>query len=68
MNGEVDIYGVYFPELLVLTGVALPLTALLRRGLAALGAYRLVWRAPLFDFALLVIVLGGLFAAQGLWQ
>jgi hypothetical protein len=66
MNGEIDIYGVYFPGLLVLTGVAFALTAALRRALAALGVYRLVWRAPLFDFSLLIIVLGGLVAAQGL--
>ena len=65
MIGEFDIYGVYFPALLILIGVALALTRLLRRALAKLGVYRWVWHAPLFDFALLIMVLGVCVAAQG---
>jgi hypothetical protein len=64
MSSEIDIYGVFFPGLLVWTVVAMVLTALLRRALSALGAYRLVWHKPLFDLALLVIVLGGFVTIQ----
>jgi hypothetical protein len=36
--------------------VALVLTAVLRRGLAWAGFYRLVWHRPLVDLSLLVIL------------
>ena len=66
-DGEVDICGVFFPGFLIAIGRrprcdrARPPRARRR------GAYRLIWRAPLFDFALAVIVLGGITAAQGGW-
>jgi uncharacterized protein DUF1656 len=62
MMGEIDLYGVFVPSLLLLVGAALPLTAGLRRLLRWSGFYRFVWHRPLFDLALLVIVLGGLVA------
>jgi hypothetical protein len=58
MVSEIDVYGVFVPSLLVWVGVALPLTAGLRRLLRWFGFYRLVWHRALFDLALLVIVLG----------
>ena len=58
MIGEIDVYGVFLPTLLLCVGATLPLTAGLRRILRWFGFYRLVWHRPLFDFALLVIVLG----------
>jgi hypothetical protein len=58
MIGEVDIFGVLFPPLLIWVGVALLLSAALRRGLAWLGVYRFVWHRPLFDLCLLVILTG----------
>jgi hypothetical protein len=58
MIGEIDIYGVLFPPLLVWVGVALLLSAVLRRILAAAGVYRFIWHRPLFDFSLLVILTG----------
>jgi hypothetical protein len=58
MIGETDLFGVFMPALLPVLVVALALTALLRRALAATGFYRLVWHRPLFDLALLVIVTG----------
>jgi hypothetical protein len=64
MIGEIDVYGVFVPPLLVWVVVALPLTAVVRRLLRWLGFYRLVWHRPLFDFALLVIVLGAVVAAS----
>jgi hypothetical protein len=57
MIGEFDIYGVFIPALLVWALVALLLTSVLRRVLARVGFYRLVWHRPLVDLSLLVIVL-----------
>lgn len=56
MIGEIDIYGVFIPILLVWALIALPITAVLRRILARIGFYRLVWHRPLVDLSLLVIV------------
>jgi len=67
MIGEIDVYGVFVPPLLIWVGAALPLTAVLRRLLRWFGFYRFVWHWPLFDFALLVIVLGGVVAAAARW-
>ena len=67
MIGEIDVYGVFIPPLLLWVVVSLPLTALLRRLLQWFGFYRLVWHRPLFDFALLVIVLGAVVAASMRW-
>ena len=58
MSGEINIYGVLFPPLLIWIGIALLLSALLRRALAALGVYRFVWHRPLFDICLLVLLTG----------
>lgn len=67
MIGEFDVYGVFVPPLLVWVGLALPLTAVLRRVLRALGFYHIVWHRPLVDFALLVIVLGAVVAVFTRW-
>jgi hypothetical protein len=63
---ELGFYGLLIPPLLVWMLAALALTAVLRRVLARLHFYRLVWHRPLFDTALLVIVLGGV-AAVSAW-
>jgi len=62
MIAELDLHGVFVPALLAWSLLALPVAALLRRALAQLGVYRLVWHRTLFDFALFVIVLGGMTA------
>ena len=62
MIAELDLYGIYLPALLVWAAITLPLTALLRRALLALGAYRWIWHPPLFDFALYLLLLGGVAA------
>jgi Protein of unknown function (DUF1656) len=67
MSGEIDVYGVFVPTLLVWVGVALQLTAGLRRMLRWFDFYRLVWHRPLFDFALLVIVLGAVVSVATRW-
>jgi hypothetical protein len=62
MIGEIDFYGVLLPPLLVWLGVALALAALVRLGLARTGFYRFVWHRPLFDLAVLIILLGAVSA------
>jgi hypothetical protein len=62
MIGEIDLYGVLLPPLLVWLGLALPISALLRFALNRAGVYRFVWHRPLFDLAILVIVTGGVSA------
>lgn len=58
MIGEVDLYGVLLPPLLVWVIVALGLSTVLRRFLSWAGFYRFVWHRPLFDLCLLVILTG----------
>ena len=58
MPAEFDIYGVYIPRLLVLMLLTLVLSIALRRVLAWVGAYSLVWHRGLFDAALYVLLLG----------
>ena len=64
MNGEFDIYGVYFPAFAVFAAIALLLQiVVINRVLDALGFYRLVWHRALFDLAIYVILLGVVTAA-----
>jgi len=58
MPAEFDVYGVYVPRLLVLMVLSLLFIIVIRRILARLGAYSLVWHRGLFDLALYVLVLG----------
>ncbi|MBB3593949.1 hypothetical protein FHX08_004352 [Rhizobium sp. BK529] len=58
MPAEFDVYGVYVPRLLVLMVLSFLLIIVVRRILAWLGAYSLVWHRGLFDLALYVLVLG----------
>ena len=56
---EIGISGVFVPALLIWAVIALLVSVLLRRLLAASGFYRFVWHRALFDLALTVILLGG---------
>jgi hypothetical protein len=58
MIGEVSLYGLYVPWILLLSLLALVCSRALHRLLARLGFYRLVWHPALFDFALFFILLG----------
>lgn len=60
MFGDFNLFGVYVPRILVLALIAYVLNLVLRRVLARLGVYRLVWHPGLFDLALYVLVLGGM--------
>jgi hypothetical protein len=56
--GELNFFGVFVAPLLIWVVVALALSWVLRRTLAWIDFYRLVWHRPLFDFAMLVILTG----------
>ncbi|BAU89976.1 hypothetical protein MPPM_1371 [Methylorubrum populi] len=62
MTGEFDLYGVFVPSLAAWMLVAFAISVPLRRILAGLGLYRLVWHRPLFDLALYVVLLGAVVA------
>lgn len=58
MIGELDFYGVLISPLLLWAVLAFAVTAVLRRALALVGFYHVVWHRPLFDLGLYVIILG----------
>jgi hypothetical protein len=58
MRGELDIYGVFIPTLLAWAIVGFVASLFVRRLLAKLGFYKYVWHRPLFDIALLVVLIG----------
>jgi hypothetical protein len=62
MPGEISIYGVYIPSLLVWMLAAFVITSVARAVLARAGFYKLVWHRSLFNLALYAIVLGGVVA------
>ena len=59
MIGEFSFYGMYFPWLFILGLIALGVSWGVRRVLARVGFYRLVWHPALFDTALYVVLLYG---------
>ena len=67
MIGEVSLYGIYFPPLLLLALLAFVVSALCRRVLARCGFYRHVWHPALFDFSLFVMLLGSLVYLGSNW-
>ncbi|HEX4366660.1 MAG TPA: DUF1656 domain-containing protein [Rhodopila sp.] len=68
MIGEFDVYGVFVPVLLVWALIALALTAVLRRCLAFIGFYRLVWHRALVDLSLFVLLLAAVASVMTLWM
>lgn len=60
MIGEVSLYGLFLPPLLLLALAALVVTRLLKLVLARTRFYRIVWHPALFDFSLFILVLGAL--------
>lgn len=60
MIGEVNLYGLFLPPLLLLAVAALAVTRLLKLVLARTAFYRVVWHPALFDFSLFILVLGAL--------
>ena len=62
MPGEISIYGVYIPSLLVWMLAAFVITSAARAVLTRVGFYKLVWHRSLFNLALYALVLGGVVA------
>jgi hypothetical protein len=58
MIGEIDIYGVFLPAVLILMLVSYLLCLVVTRLFARAGLYRFVWHRSIFDLAIYVIVLG----------
>jgi hypothetical protein len=67
MTGEVSLYGIYFPPLLLLVIPALLVSRVFSAVMARAGIYRFVWHPALFDFSLFVIVLGSLAFLESNW-
>jgi hypothetical protein len=68
MIGEVSLYGVYVPPLLLLTLLALGVSRVLNIILARARFYRFIWHPALFDFSLFLIVLGSLAFFASNWS
>jgi Protein of unknown function (DUF1656) len=64
---EADVYGLLVAPMLLWIGAAMVLSAIVRRVLGWFGFYRFVWHRPLFDLALLVIVVGCVVVFQARW-
>jgi len=62
MYGEFTLYGVFIPTLLGLMACAYLVQCGLRQVLLRLSVYRHVWHPPLFNLALYILIVGGLFA------
>lgn len=63
MTGEISLFGVFMPGLLLLAIAASALTALVSRLLAMFGLYRIFAYRPLVDVAVYFLILGGLVLA-----
>lgn len=67
MLAEVNLFGIFINAGLVSAICAALLLLLLRKGLAHVGAYRLVWHPALVDLALFTLLWGAMaFAASAL--
>ncbi|WP_437883187.1 DUF1656 domain-containing protein [Pseudomonas sp. LRF_L74] len=58
MIGDLNIFGVFLPTLLVIMLVTYGLYLVLHRVLTGLHFYRLVWHRALFNVALYTVLLG----------
>lgn len=58
MIGEIDVFGVFVPAVLVLMLIAYLLNLAIRTVFARIGLYRFVWHRSVFDLGIYVLVLG----------
>lgn len=58
MIGEIDIFGVFVPAILVLMLIAYLINLVIRMVLGRVGFYRFVWHRSIFDLGIYVLVLG----------
>ncbi len=68
MISDISISGVFVPTLMIYAVVAALLLSLLRRVLARLGFYRVVWHGPLVNVALYVLILAAITAGFQRWM
>ncbi|CAG9167734.1 DUF1656 domain-containing protein [Cupriavidus pampae] len=66
--GEINVYGVFVPVLLLWMLIAFAVMSVLRAVFVRVGFYRLVWHRSLFNLALYVIILGGVVYFAPLFQ
>ncbi|EEA01795.1 protein of unknown function DUF1656 [Burkholderia sp. H160] len=58
MIGEIDIFGVFVPSVLVLMLIAYLINLGIRTVFDLVGFYRFVWHRSIFDLGIYVLVLG----------
>ena len=58
MTGQFDLFGLYFPWLMMTALAAFIATLAIGKLLARRGLYQYIWHPPLFNTALFFIVLG----------
>ncbi|CAE6690329.1 DUF1656 domain-containing protein [Paraburkholderia aspalathi] len=58
MIGEIDIFGVFVPAVLVLMLIAYLINLAIRTVFERAGFYRFVWHRSIFDLGIYVLVLG----------
>ena len=58
MIGEIDIFGVFVPAVLVLMFVAYLINLAIRTVFERVGFYRFVWHRSIFDLGIYELVLG----------
>ncbi|MDR3436530.1 DUF1656 domain-containing protein [Telmatospirillum sp.] len=68
MIGEIDIYGVFFPSILVWVAIAFGVISLFHRATRRFSIRPFVWHLPLFNVATFTIVLGAVVALTSLWM
>jgi hypothetical protein len=67
MRGELDIYGIFIPSLLAWAVLGFVASIFVRRVLAKIGFYKYIWHRPLFDIALVVVLIGVVVMITNKW-
>jgi hypothetical protein len=68
MIQDVSFDGVFVPTLMLYAVAAAILMSLLRRLLARIGFYRIVWHGPLVNVALYILILAAITAGVQRWM
>lgn len=68
MNGEVDLYGVYVPSVVIWAVLAFCVLPFANRLARKISLHSFVWHRPLFDLSAFAIVLGIVAVLTSLWM
>ncbi len=68
MIGDININGVFVPAVMISAIIAALLAGILRRLLARIGFYRIVWHGPLVNVALYILILAAITASVQRWM